>query len=417
MFYSISRNWIAAVGLSVMASLSFVTDASPLTGGVDVGAETICGTRESPIISEGAQVASCTALGDTSMASADLPNAEVKVYVESPDFRDSPGSEAAFVDFITVTEGWDGNGQVTGTLQLDVEGMVDDSDIDNISEVSFIIAIWYPSDPIPPFFCISNIDCGFFQRPYDYAEVFFGLYDGVLNADFPFIISDGTGSGLVLSSVASDLRAFLSVTFTVDEANPSFYISVYAGVGADHEEQGLVDFFNTAKAGLKGPAGFTYASKNGFASQVDDTPASEGPVELNGRVELDDGTPLCAMVLASGQFMFSCDPIGVYSLTDLPREPDGTVNRQVYADGMFPSVDVLPDSVNQTVVMKPAVDCPTYNPPTNPGTNPGYGPASTYAIFRGRIYVCSRANCHQTGCLQTRRSPYTALSTGLLSGT
>jgi hypothetical protein len=371
MFYSISRNWIAAVGLSVMASLSFVTDASPLTGGVDVGAETICGTRESPIISEGAQVASCTALGDTSMASADLPNAEVKVYVESPDFHDSPGSEAAFVDFITVTEGWDGNGQVTGTLQLDVEGMVDDSDIDNISEVSFIIAIWYPSDPIPPFFCISDIDCGFYQRPFDYASVFFGLYDGVLNADFPFIISDGTGSGLVLSSVASDLRAFLSVTFTVDEANPSFYISVYGGVGTDHEEQGLVDFFNTAKAGLKGPAGFTYTSKNGFASQVVIPPPSDGPVELNGNVQNSGGTPLCAMVLASGQFQFSCDPNGPFSLTNLPREGDGTVKRQVYVDGFFPRVDVLQGSVSETVVMQKSGECPDYNTSYIPASSSG----------------------------------------------
>ena len=39
-----------------------------------------------------------------------------------------------------------------------------------------------------------------------------------------------------------------------------------------------------------------------------------------------------------------------------------------------------------------------------------YGPASTYANFRGRIYVCSRANRHQAGYLQTRRSPYTDLS-------
>jgi hypothetical protein len=218
-----------------------------------------------------------------------------------------------------------------------------------------------------------------------------------------------------LSEDGAGLRATLSVTLTVDEDNPSFYVSVYAS--SDVNDLGTADFFNTAKAGLKGPAGFTYTSKNGFASQVVIPPPSDGPVELNGRVQLDDGTNLCAMFLASGQFMFTCDPVGAYSLTDLPREPDGTVNRQVYVDGMFPSVDVLPDSVNQTVVMKPAVDCPTYNPPTNPGTNPGYGPASTYAIFRGRIYVCSRANCHQTGCLQTRRSPYTALSTGLLSGT
>jgi hypothetical protein len=34
----------------------------------------------------------------------------------------------------------------------------------------------------------------------------------------------------------------------------------------------------------------------------------------------------------SGQFMFSCKPPGVFSLTDLPRENDGAVKRQIYAD-------------------------------------------------------------------------------------
>jgi hypothetical protein len=103
-----------------------------------------------------------------------------------------------------------------------------------------------------------------------------------------------------------------------------------------------------------------------------DAPApSDGtPVTLNGSVQLADGTPLCAMVLASGQYMFTCDPVGDYSLTGLPREPDGTVNRQIYVDGTYPSVVVLPGSVAETVVMEPAYDCPSYNPPSDPGIFP-----------------------------------------------
>jgi len=60
------------------------------------------------------------------------------------------------------------------------------------------------------------------------------------------------------------------------------------------------------------------------------------PVDLAGTVEAVGGTGLCAMVLASGQVDFSCNPNGPFSLTDLPRESDGTVKRQVYVDGFFP---------------------------------------------------------------------------------
>ncbi len=76
------------------------------------------------------------------------------------------------------------------------------------------------------------------------------------------------------------------------------------------------------------------------------------------------------MVLASGQFMFSCNPNGPFSLTDLPRENDGTVKRQVYVDGFFPNIDVLQDSVDETVVMTRAGTCPSYNSPSDPGVFP-----------------------------------------------
>jgi hypothetical protein len=94
------------------------------------------------------------------------------------------------------------------------------------------------------------------------------------------------------------------------------------------------------------------------------------PVDLSGTVETADSTSLCAMVLASGQFMFSCNPNGPFSLTGLPRENDGTVKRQVYVDGFFPEIDVLPDTVDETVVMTRAGTCPSYNTPYDPGVFP-----------------------------------------------
>jgi PKD repeat protein len=101
------------------------------------------------------------------------------------------------------------------------------------------------------------------------------------------------------------------------------------------------------------------------------TTADIGPVDLTGTVEDAGGTPLCALALASGQFMFTCNPNGPYDLQDLPRENDGTVKRQVYVDGFFPNVETLPGSDDETVVMTRASNCPDYNAFPDPGVNPG----------------------------------------------
>jgi hypothetical protein len=94
-------------------------------------------------------------------------------------------------------------------------------------------------------------------------------------------------------------------------------------------------------------------------------------VNISGTVQTAGGTGLRAMVLASGRFMFSCNPNGPFALTDLPRENDGTVKRQIYVDGFFPNIDVLPGSVEETVTMVRAGTCPSYNPPYEPGVFPG----------------------------------------------
>ena len=92
---------------------------------------------------------------------------------------------------------------------------------------------------------------------------------------------------------------------------------------------------------------------------------------ISGNVQTIDGVDICAMVLASGKYMFSCNPNGPYTLNNLSREIDGTVKRQVYAHGFFPRVDVLPGTTYETVVMEPARNCPNYNLPYNPDTFPG----------------------------------------------
>ena len=109
-------------------------------------------------------------------------------------------------------------------------------------------------------------------------------------------------------------------------------------------------------------------------NSIDDfgfSPVGAGTVDLTGTVQDPGGTPLCSMVLASGQFMFTCNPNGPYSLLDLPRETDGTVKRQVYVDGFFPEIDTLTDSVDETVAMTRSGACPDYNNFPEAGMFPG----------------------------------------------
>jgi len=94
-------------------------------------------------------------------------------------------------------------------------------------------------------------------------------------------------------------------------------------------------------------------------------------VDLSGTIKTVSGTDICAMALASGQFMFSCNPAGVFSLTDLPRKNDCTVKRQIYADGFFPKIDILPGSTDEVARMTRSGTCPSYNTPYELSVFPG----------------------------------------------
>ena len=94
-------------------------------------------------------------------------------------------------------------------------------------------------------------------------------------------------------------------------------------------------------------------------------------VDLSGTIKTLDSTGICAIVLASGQYTFSCNPPGVFSLTDVALGSDDTVKRQIYADGFFPKIDTLLDSTNEDVVMTRSGVCPNYNLPYEPAFVPG----------------------------------------------
>jgi hypothetical protein len=64
-------------------------------------------------------------------------------------------------------------------------------------------------------------------------------------------------------------------------------------------------------------------------------------VRITGNVNYE-GTPLCAMVLANGQYMFSCgDNSGVYDLT-APLDSNGQITLYVFAAGFQPYKYVFP---------------------------------------------------------------------------
>ena len=65
--------------------------------------------------------------------------------------------------------------------------------------------------------------------------------------------------------------------------------------------------------------------------------------DINGDITDKDGSPLCAMVLANGQHMFSCDPAGKYSL-HVPLDDDGQITLYAFAEGFMPFKRVLNSS-------------------------------------------------------------------------
>ena len=69
-----------------------------------------------------------------------------------------------------------------------------------------------------------------------------------------------------------------------------------------------------------------------------------GWVAISGRVTTEGGTPLCAMVLANGQHMFSCDPVGEYAL-DVPLNAEGEIKLFVFASGQVPFERILKPDV------------------------------------------------------------------------
>ncbi|MCP4111955.1 MAG: hypothetical protein GY749_41580 [Desulfobacteraceae bacterium] len=69
-------------------------------------------------------------------------------------------------------------------------------------------------------------------------------------------------------------------------------------------------------------------------------PTRSGWVNISGTFMNEDGTPLCGMVLANGQHMFSCAGEGRYEL-DIPLDPNGNIVLYGFAEGFAPYTENL----------------------------------------------------------------------------
>ncbi|QTA80582.1 Peptidase, C1A family [Desulfonema limicola] len=83
-------------------------------------------------------------------------------------------------------------------------------------------------------------------------------------------------------------------------------------------------------------------SGNHISVTADLTPSNSGRVKISGTVSYN-GTPLCAMVLANGQYMFSCAGDGKYEL-EVPLDTYGKVTLFSFCDGLQPFKKTLPDA-------------------------------------------------------------------------
>ncbi|MDM8523553.1 hypothetical protein QUF80_09305 [Desulfococcaceae bacterium HSG8] len=82
-----------------------------------------------------------------------------------------------------------------------------------------------------------------------------------------------------------------------------------------------------------------------LTSRFDTTQATPGWVKISGSVTYK-GTPLCAMVLANGQYMFSCAGDGKYEL-EVPLDENGEITLFGFCDGFQPFKQIRKLPINK----------------------------------------------------------------------
>ncbi len=77
-----------------------------------------------------------------------------------------------------------------------------------------------------------------------------------------------------------------------------------------------------------------------LTTNMDAGASQQGWVRISGEVDNGQGTPVCAMVLANGQYVFSSSTDGSFTL-EVPLDENGQVTIFVFADNFKPYKEVL----------------------------------------------------------------------------
>lgn len=90
-------------------------------------------------------------------------------------------------------------------------------------------------------------------------------------------------------------------------------------------------------------------------------PASvKATVNVSGSIYNDQGNALCGLVLANGQFVFSCSPNGSYTL-NVPLDASGQITLYGFAEGHFPYKAVLSSGGRHDMTLSVARAAPPPN--------------------------------------------------------
>ncbi len=161
-----------------------------------------------------------------------------------------------------------------------------------------------------------------------------------------------------LSVACAACAAFLSASVLADA--PTFPYTPLAEARSFSDALSEADaareaLLNTAPDGSKARGG----------PKVD--ASTKANVSVFGSIVNNQGSALCGLVLANGQFMFSCSPNGTYSLV-VPQDAAGQVTLFGFADGHFPYRLIFGGSGGRYDMMlniASSVVTPPPPPPTN----------------------------------------------------
>ena len=103
----------------------------------------------------------------------------------------------------------------------------------------------------------------------------------------------------------------------------------------------------------------TPSAKYSFFPEPGVFPDSAGKrIDIAGQVLLQNSnTPVCAIVLANGQFAFTCDGTGSYA-GNIPLDNNGQFKLQVYAQGFAPEIHWFDEfKTSNKIRMARATEC------------------------------------------------------------